>query len=71
VATEFHNNALGGTPSARGMEMQSADDVVKVIERVIDEPAADVYTNPSSADLVHKYYRDIRAFEDQLAARTK
>ena len=70
VATEFHNNALGGTPSGRGMAMQSVDDVVRVIERVIDEPAADVYTNPASAELVQRYIRDIGAFEEELVART-
>ena len=71
VATEFHNNALGGTPSGRGMEMQSPEDVVQVIERVIDDPAADVYTNPASADLVQRYYRDIVGFESELAGRSR
>jgi short-subunit dehydrogenase len=71
VATEFHNNALGGTPSGRGMEMQSAEDVVQVIERVIDDPIADAYTNPSSADLVQRYYRDISVFEDEFITRAR
>ena len=71
VATQFHNNALGGTRSGRGMEMQSPEDVVQVIERVIDDPVADVYTNPASADLVQRYYRDIVAFESELAGRSR
>ncbi len=71
VSTEFHNNALGGTPSSRGMEMQSPEEVVQVIECVIDEPAADVYTNPASADLVQHYYRDLLAFEGELLAGMK
>jgi len=69
VSTEFHKNALGGTPSGRGMEMQSAEQVVHVIEGVIDDPAPDTYTNPSSAGLVQRYFEDIPAFEDEIAAR--
>ena len=69
VSTEFHNNALGGTPSGRGMEMQSAEQVVQVIEAVIDNPAPDTYTNPSSAKLVQRYFEDIPAFEEEMGAR--
>ena len=71
VSTEFHNNALGGTPTGRGMEMQSADQVVQVIERVIDDPVPEIYTNPSSVNLVRRYFDDIPAFEDEMAARTR
>jgi len=71
VATQFHNNALGGTPTGRGMEMQSVEDVVQVIEQVIDHPVPEIYTNPSAANLVQRYYQDIPAFEDELFARTK
>src|SRR5258706_5920336 len=71
VATEFHNNALGGTPGGRGMEMQSAEQVVQAIEQVIDHPVPEVYTNPASANLVQRYYQDIPVFEDELFLRTK
>jgi len=71
VSTEFHNNALGGTPTARGMEMQTADQVVDVIERIIDNPVPEIYTNPASASLVQRYYQDVCAFEDELLARAK
>lgn len=71
VSTEFHNNALGGTPTGRGMAVQSVEQVVAVLEQVIDNPVADVYTSPSSANLVQRYYQDIPAFEDELAARTE
>ena len=71
VATEFHNNALGGTPGGRGMEMQSAGQVVQEIERVIDQPVAEAYTNASSAKLVQRYYQDVAAFEDERAASNK
>lgn len=71
VSTEFHNNALGGTPAGRGMEMQSAEQVVQVIEQVIDKPVSDTYTNPSSANLVQRYYQDIPAFEAEMVARPR
>lgn len=71
VSTEFHNNALGGTPTGRGMEMQSVEQVVEVIEQVIDHPVPEIYTNPTSANLVKRYYQDIPAFEDEMSARTR
>ena len=69
VSTEFHNNSLGGTPSGRGMEMQSVEQVVQVIESVIDKPVPDTYTNPSSARLVQRYFEGISGFEDEIVAR--
>jgi hypothetical protein len=36
-----------------------------VIADVIDHPAADVFTNPLSADFVRAYYADISAFENR------
>ena len=71
VSTEFHNNALGGTPGARGMEMQTPEQVVDAIEQVIDRPVPETYTNPISANLVQRYFQDIAAFEDELFARTQ
>lgn len=71
VATEFHNNSLGGTPTGRGMEIQSVEAVVQEIEQLIDNPRPEIYTNPTSADLVQRYYRDVAAFEGELAAKTK
>ncbi|HVY05518.1 MAG TPA: SDR family oxidoreductase [Burkholderiales bacterium] len=70
VATEFHNNALGGTPAGRGIEMQSTEQVVEVLEQVIDRPVSEAYTNPSATGLVRNYYQDVAAFEEGLAART-
>jgi short-subunit dehydrogenase len=71
VATQFHNNALGGTPTGRGMEMQSVEKVVEVIEQVIDNPVPEIYTDPASAKLVQRYLADIAAFEDEIAARIR
>ena len=69
VATEFHNNSLGGTPTGRGMAIQPVAEVVQAIEQLIDNPRPEIYTNPSSAELVQRYYRDVPAFEDEMAAR--
>lgn len=71
VATEFHNNSLGGTPTGRGMEIQSVEAVVHAIEDLIDNPRPEIYTNPTSADLVQRYYRDVPAFEEEMAAKMK
>jgi hypothetical protein len=53
------------------MAIQPVEEVVQAIEQLIDNPRAEIYTNPSSADLVQRYYRDVPAFEDELAAKTK
>lgn len=72
VATDFHVNALGGTPgTGRTQVIQSVEEVVAVLEDVIDHPVPDRYTNPASADLVQRYYRDIAAFEDAMFAQTR
>jgi short-subunit dehydrogenase len=71
VATEFHNNSLGGTPTGRGMAIQPVEEVVQAIEHLIDNPRPEIYTNPTSAELVQRYYRDVSAFEDELAAKMK
>lgn len=67
VATEFHNNSLGGTPSGRGIAVQSTGDVVKVIEQVIEHPVPEAYTSAAGAELVERYYHDVAAFEEALA----
>jgi short-subunit dehydrogenase len=70
VATEFHNNSLGGTPTGRGMAIQPVEEVVHALEQLIDNPRPEIYTNPASAELVQRYYRDVAAFEEEWAAKT-
>jgi short-subunit dehydrogenase len=69
VATEFHDLAAGRRPgrasSVAGPNVQSAEEVAAQIATLIDHPAAELYTNPSSADLARRYYEDIAAFESQ------
>jgi short-subunit dehydrogenase len=67
VATEFAQNAVHGTPPIRsgggGPPAQSADDVAAVIVHAIDEPVAEVFTNPALAGISRKYFEDVAAFE--------
>jgi hypothetical protein len=57
--------------SKRTRWMQSTEQVVDVIEQVIEKPVPEIYTNPTSANLVQRYYQDIPAFEDEMSARTR
>jgi short-subunit dehydrogenase len=73
VTTEFARNALGGTPGAppapggRQLKPQTAEEVAEVIVELIDEPRAEVYTNPAHPEVVRRYYADVEAFETELA----
>jgi NADP-dependent 3-hydroxy acid dehydrogenase YdfG len=68
VATEFAQNALGGTrpvhPMSAAMGVQTAEQVAAIIADLIEHPAAEVYTNPATPALVHRYYEDVAAFEE-------
>jgi len=68
VSTEFANNALGSTPgvSGRVLRMETPEQVAAAIESVIHNPVPEIYTNPASAEIVQKYFRDVAAFEDEL-----
>jgi NADP-dependent 3-hydroxy acid dehydrogenase YdfG len=71
VTTEFGRNALHGAPagfSGGAAPAQSAEEVAAVIAAVIAEPCAEVYTNPGLAEVARRYYADVAAFEDGLAA---
>jgi NAD(P)-dependent dehydrogenase (short-subunit alcohol dehydrogenase family) len=57
VATEFGSRALYGGPDSRQLRgAQSVEEVVAVLESVIEEPRADVYTRAQSKQLVLAYY---------------
>jgi hypothetical protein len=51
--------------------MQSVEQVVDVIEQVIDNPVPEIYTNPTSVNLMQRYSQDIPAFDDEMSARTR
>jgi short-subunit dehydrogenase len=66
VATGFQRNALGGMPTTRfspSVPPQTADEAAAAIVRLIDNPAAEIYTNPAQARTVSKYFEDVGAFE--------
>ena len=66
VSTEFAQRAVHGTPPIRpgaGAPSQTADEVAAVIVRAIDEPVAEVFTNPALAGISRKYFEDVAAFE--------
>lgn len=67
VTTDFRHNALGGTPegppSGAAPKPQTAEEVAAAIAGLIEHPQAEIYTNPALAELVHRYYADVEAFE--------
>lgn len=68
VLTPFAANALGAPPEppvARpsGMQPQTVEEATAAIVGVIDQPRAELYTNPASAGLARHYYEDVEAFE--------
>jgi short-subunit dehydrogenase len=66
VATWFGRNALGSppdTPMYSGPHVQRVEEVADVFAQVIDEPVAEVYTNPASAEMARRYFEDVDAFE--------
>jgi short-subunit dehydrogenase len=75
VATDFHQNAIGGTPQYRpgipsgGSGPQTADEVASVMVELIENPKSEVYTNPASADIARRYREDTEAFERNLPRR--
>jgi short-subunit dehydrogenase len=68
VGTAFGRNALGSppdTPIYSGPHVQSVEHVADIVARVIDEPAAEVYTNPASAEMTQRYFADVSGFESR------
>jgi short-subunit dehydrogenase len=74
VDTPFHDIA---TPPLQaragetlwGTRIESADEVAARIVSLIDNPVAELYTNPETTRMVEGYFRDVGAFEDNLAKR--
>src|SRR5437660_4820132 len=52
------------------MIVQSAEEVATQIPGALDNPVAELYTNPASAGLVSQYYQDVDKFEENMARRT-
>jgi short-subunit dehydrogenase len=69
VSSDFQRHALYGTPPLpAGTPAQSVQDAAAAIVRVIEQPAAEIYTNaPQAAPIVLKYFQDVGAFEREAA----
>lgn len=71
VKTGFAQNAIGGTPvmppgGRSPMTPQTAEEVAELVGALIENPKAELYTNPANPEMVTHYYRDVGAFEDEM-----
>lgn len=75
VTTEFARHARGSTgpipPGAIGspMKPQTAEEVAAVVADLIENPVAEVYTNPGSQAVAARYFADVGTFESEDAKR--
>jgi short-subunit dehydrogenase len=75
VSTEFARNVRGearppisaGAPGSSPMKPQTPEEVADCIAQVIENPVAEIYTNPASAEVVRRYVADVAAFERGMA----
>lgn len=69
VSTDFAKNALGGSPPPpAGAPMQTPEEVVAEIMKLLESPVAELYTTPALAAAARKYYEDVGAFEASMPA---
>ena len=66
VATDFARNVIGTATATApqwiaggGMKPQSAEEVADAIAHVIEEPKAEVYTNPASPEMAKRYFEEM------------
>ena len=69
VSTDFAKNALGGSPPPpAGVPIQTPEEVVAEIVKLLESPVAELYTTPALAAAARKYYEDVGAFEASMPA---
>lgn len=70
VTTRFAQNALHPRPSVSPARVpaQTVAEAVEPILHVLDTPVPEIYTNPAAAEFVARYFQNVAAFEEQLAA---
>jgi len=68
VATEFAANSLGTAPivDAAAPQAQNVDEVAAIIAGLLENPVAEIFTSPISADIAQLYYQDVAAFEENF-----
>jgi NADP-dependent 3-hydroxy acid dehydrogenase YdfG len=76
VDTPYHTVAGPGLPVKAGgfmgpTRVESAEEVAAKIVEVIDNPVPELYTNPGVVDLVGTYFKDVGAFEENQAKRSR
>jgi len=74
VDTDFHKVAKTPFPVKAGASVgeavvQSAEEVAGQIASLIENPVAELYTNPGLRDLAVRYYQDVGAFEERIGQR--
>ena len=61
-----HSNGPSVKPPANMPQPQSVEEVVDVMARLIDQPRAEIFTNPAAAAVVERYVKDVGAFEEGM-----
>lgn len=72
VETDFHRVAKTPLKIKAGERLgqsviESAEEVANKIASLIENPVAELYTDPHMAEITQGYYRDIGAFEERMA----
>jgi short-subunit dehydrogenase len=69
VSTDFARNAVGGLPPMpAGVPSQTAEEAAAAIVALVEQPVAEIYTNPALAGTARQYYEDVGAFEAAMPA---
>lgn len=73
VDTEFHKVAQTPVPIRAGERagttlVETAEEVAAKIVSLIETPVAELYTAPQMPELTQRYYQDVGAFEERMAA---
>ena len=59
---------MGSKFAAQGkLPSQSAEEIADIIEGIIEQPRAEVYTSPVLRSLLNQYQADVEAFEAAMA----
>ena len=74
VDTDFHKVAKTPFPVKAGTRVgeaivQSAEEVAGQVASMMENPVAELYTNPGLRDLAVRYYQDVGAFEERIGQR--
>jgi short-subunit dehydrogenase len=71
VSSDFAKNALYGTPTPPGgprpgAVSQTPEQAAAAIVELIDNPRAEIYTNPAQSETIARYFADVAAFEENM-----